>query len=38
MARTLTRREAASRNDRIALVVVMALLAGFMVSTALLLQ
>lgn len=33
MARAITRRQAASRNDRIALVVVLTLLVGFMAST-----
>jgi hypothetical protein len=38
MARAISRRQAASRHDRIALVVVIGLLIGFMASTAWLLR
>jgi hypothetical protein len=38
MARAMTRRQAATRNDRIALVIVLALLAGFLTSTVWLLR
>lgn len=38
MRQAMTRREAASRNDRIALVVVLVLLVAFLVSTAWLIE